>query len=314
MVKRTLLVLCIAIIALSTLFAAGQTESKTTDAKYEIALIIKATDSDFWQTVIDGGEQFDAENPDVNVTIYGPSSEAETEEAIRILENVVISKPDAIVIASQAGAGAVPAVNDAMAQGIPVITIDTEIPTDVISHLATDNKLGGSMAADTMVEFFEEYDIPLKGTVGILSAIVCDTDTDRGTGFSERMQEIAPDVTVIRSRYTDNEAAQAMTVTEDFLTSYDDLIGLFGIDYAMGEGISLALRQANRQDSVIAVSFDDTEAELIALEQGVLKALVIQAPFVMGHRGCELAVEAIEGKEIPSYVDTGVNILRKEDL
>ena len=67
----------------------------------DVAVIIKATTSDFWQYVLVGAENYGKEFPDrVKITTYGPPSEADIDEQVSILENVVSSDPDAIVIAS----------------------------------------------------------------------------------------------------------------------------------------------------------------------------------------------------------------------
>jgi len=34
----------------------------------------------------------------------------------------------------------------------------------------------------------------------------------------------------------------------------------------------------------------------------------------MGYAGCEYAVKAAMGEEIPAFIDTGVNVTRAEDL
>ena len=288
--------------------------ASATDNPVEIGMIVKSVNSEFWQNMLDGGKQFDEENENVTVTAYGPESETDIERAITILENVVTSGPDAIVVASQSGEGAIPAVTTAMEQGIPVITADTVIPTDVVSHLATDNVAGGKIAAETMVEVLEENGIEKKGTVVIVHVVVCDTDTKRGEGFDERLSELAPDINVVHSNYTDDEVVKAMTLTEDVVTTYDDLIGLFGIDYNIGEGIALAIEQAGLQDDVMVVAFDDSEAEINALKKGVIKALIVQDPYNMGYKGCEFAVRTLNGEEVPKYFDTGVKVLKKEDV
>ena len=110
------------------------------------------------------------------------------------------------------------------------------------------------------------------------------------------------------------QVAQAMAVTEDFITTYDDLIGVFGIDYAMGEGIAPAIEQAGLQDEVMVVAFDNSEGEINALRDGIIKALVVQDPYNMGYKGCDFAVRSLAGEELPSYFDTGVLVVRKEDL
>jgi len=288
--------------------------ASATDNPIEIGLIVKSVNSEFWQNMLDGGEQFDKENENVKVTPYGPESETDIEGAITILENVVTSAPDAIVVASQSGEGAIPAVKTAMSQGIPVITADTVIPTDVISHLATDNIAGGKIAAEAMVEALEENGIEKKGTVVIEHVVVCDTDTKRGEGFEERLSKLEPEINIVHSQYTDDEVAKAMTVTENLITTYDDLIGVFGIDYNIGEGIALAIEQAGLQDEVMVIAFDDSEAEINALKKGVIKALIVQDPYNMGYKGCEFAVRVLNGEEVPEYFDTGVKVLKKEDV
>lgn len=313
--KKITLVLVIMAMMVIPVFAGGQQDSAADSGKTEIALIIKATDSGFWQKVIEGGEAFDAENADVNVTVYGPASEADIEEAIGILENVVESGPDAIVIATNAGEGAVPAVENALSQGIPVITVDTGIPADVTSHLATDNVLGGKLAADAMVEFFDEYGIAKKGTVAIVAAVAgVDTIIYRDGGFMDQLKILAPEIKILDPRYVDNDIAKSMTTAEDLITTYDDLIGIYADNNHTGDGVAKAIEQAELKDKVMVVAFDDDEDEIQALRDGVIKALIIQDQFNMGYSGCAYAIKALNGETIPKFVDTGVKVTRKEDL
>jgi ABC-type sugar transport system substrate-binding protein len=91
---------------------------------YNIALIIKATDSDFWQYVIIGGTNYGLDHPDqAKVSRYGPKSEADIDKQVAILEDVISRKPDAIVIASTSSDATVPALENAIDQGIVVVTI-----------------------------------------------------------------------------------------------------------------------------------------------------------------------------------------------
>ena len=283
----------------------------------EIALIVKATDSGFWQKVITGGETFDEENENVHVTVYGPASEADVDESITILENVVTSGPDAIVIASNAGEGAVPAIEDAVSQGIPVITVDTKIPTEsVTSHLATDNVLGGALAAEAMVAQLDAAGIEKTGKIAIVAAVAgVDTIIDRDGGFSDKMAELAPDIEILTPVYVDNEIEKALTETEQIITREgDDLIGIYADNNHTGDGVGRAIKQAGLQDSVIIVAYDDDQEELDFLAEGVIKTLIIQDQFNMGYSGCEFAVKVINGEEIPSFVDTGVQVTTADDL
>ena len=314
--KRMFLILLVAVLCVSSVFAGGQKEpEKAKDGKTEIALLIKATDSGFWQKVASGGLAYAKENPDVHVTVYGTASEADIEQSIGILENIVESHPDAIVIGTNAGEGAVPSVVKALGLGIPVITVDTRIPTTVTSHLATDNVLGGKLAAEAMVKHLELNGIPKKGTVAIVAAVAgVDTIIERDGGFIERLKVLAPQIKILDPRYVDNDIAKSMTTTEDMITTYDDLIGIYADNNHTGDGVARAIEQAGLQNKVIVVAFDDDEEELIALKDGVIKTLIIQDQFYMGYSGCAYAVKALKGEALPDFVDTGVKVTEKEDL
>lgn len=292
-------------------------EEESAPEMIEIALIVKATDSGFWQKTIEGGEAFNADNDNVNVTIYGPASEADVDESITILEDVITSGPDAIVIASNAGEGAVAALKEAAAKGIVVMTIDTSIPSDdVTTHLATDNVLGGALAAEAMVDEMVKAGIELKGKVAIVAAVAgVQTIVDRDGGFVDKMAELAPDIEVLTPVYVDNEIEKALAETEQIITREGDLlIGIYPDNNHTGDGVGRAIKQAGLQDSVVVVAFDDDQEELDFLAEGVIKALIIQDPYNMGYLGCGTAVKALMGEEVPSFVDTGVVVTRKEDL
>lgn len=284
---------------------------------YEVALIVKATDSGFWQKVIEGGEAYDAENDNVNVTVYGPASEADVDEQLSILENVITSGPDAIVIASNAGEGAVAALKDAVDKGIVVMTVDTSIPTDVVTtHLATDNVLGGELAAQAMVDQMNAAGIPLKGKVAIVAAVAgVQTIVDRDGGFIDKMKEIAPDIEVLTPVYVDNEIEKALSETEQIITREgDDLIGIYADNNHTGDGVGRAIKQAGLKDSVVVVAFDDDQEQLDFLKEGVIKALIIQDQYNMGFSGVGYAIRAIQGESLPKFVDTGVKVTTAADL
>ena len=93
--------------------------------KYEISVIVKAVNSDFWQTILSGAKAFMRDQPErVAVSVFGPPEESDVLEQVAILEEIVNKKPDGIVIASTSNDLTVPAIERAMAQGIPVVTLD----------------------------------------------------------------------------------------------------------------------------------------------------------------------------------------------
>ncbi|TVQ39734.1 MAG: LacI family transcriptional regulator [Spirochaetaceae bacterium] len=305
-----------------SLFAGGAAEPATMEAEppYDIAFIVKATDSDFWQYTIVGARAFAAENPDlVRITEFGPPSEADIDQQVLILEDVIAAGYDAIVIASTSSDATVPAIERAVAAGTPVITIDNRVNTaDPVPLLATDNKVGGALAADMMLEAMEEHGIEPRGKVGLISAMAgVQVLVDRDDGFLERIAEIAPEIEMLETRYVDNDITVALAAAEDLITAHgDELIGIFADNNHTGIGVSRAIIEQGLEDEVMVVAFDSDPAEVEALEQGAIKALIVQDPFRMGHEGVEFAVRALEGEwdTLPRYLDTEVAAVTQENM
>ena len=89
-----------------------------------VAVIVKATDPDFWQYVFIGANNYAVEHPDVvELTTHGAAFETEVEAQVAIVEEVIESAPDAIVLAPLDFEALSPGVEKAMNRGIPVIMI-----------------------------------------------------------------------------------------------------------------------------------------------------------------------------------------------
>lgn len=290
-------------------------------AEREISVIIKATDSEFFQHMASGAKKYAKENNDVKVNILGAPTEADIDKQVAILENVIQNKPDAIVIAAANSEALLPAIEKAADEGIVVITVDNKVDTPkVSSFLATDNLLGGSLAADKLVEAIKKNNLSMDGKVALISSmsgmIILD---QRNDGFLNRMAEIAPNIEILPTRYTNNDILISMSTAQDMMTANKDLVGFFANNNHTGDGVALAIREAGAKGKVVAVAFDSDPEEVTALREGILYALIIQDPFGMGYKGTEAAIKVLNGEKLPAYVDTGVyaitqDVMDSEDM
>jgi len=310
--KKIFLIIIMVVLFSITLVGYGQAQ----EGKYEVAVIIKATTSDFWQYVLIGAENAAKDNPAIHVTTYGPPSEADMDKQLSILEDVISRKPDGIVISSTSSDATVPALEQAYDAGIKIVTIDNKVKTDKVhSFLATDNVEGGGKIAKELVDGLKAKGIPLKGKVGFISAMAgVQVLIDRAKGFTDKLKELAPDLEIIGPRYVDNDVLKALSTAEDILTAYSDVVGFFADNNSTGDGLARVIIERKLSDKIVAVAFDSDPEEIKALESGVLKALLLQDPYGMGYNGVMSVFDAIQGKTLPKYINTGSTVVTKENM
>lgn len=285
---------------------------------YEIAVIVKAVNSDFWQTLLLGAKTAMKERPDlVKVTTYGPPEESDVQEQVEILEKVVAEKPSAIVIASTSNDLTIPAINRALDMGIPVIIEDNLISSDrYTAFLATDNANAAANAAEAMLQDWKRAGISTEGKkyVVINSSRTSQVDLVRDKGFIDRMNALATDIRMLDIQYVENDAQLTAKVVQELIADNPELIGVFADNDQTGIGVANGIQAAGAAGRVMAYAFDSNDTEIQAVKDGVLNGMVVQDPFGMGYKGVFYAVDALEGRTVPKNVDTGATIVTKENL
>ncbi|MCL2618400.1 MAG: substrate-binding domain-containing protein [Defluviitaleaceae bacterium] len=294
-----------------------QPEPGAAEGPFDIPVIIKATDSDYWQILASGALRFADQNPDlVNVTILGPPSEIDIDQQVAILENTIATQPDAIVIASTSSVATVPAVEQAMGMGIPVVTLDNRLETDVFtSFLATNHYLASGLVADYMVATWADEGIDPSGQSVIVISSVAGTavNTARTNGFINRMRELVPDINVLETQFANNDIQVALDIAVSTISANDDLIGIFGDNNHMGVGIALAIEELDRSD-IITFAFDANVEQVNAIHAGFLNGIVVQDPFGMGYNGVDFAVRTIRGETVPFEVVVDTNLVTLDNI
>jgi ribose transport system substrate-binding protein len=282
-------------------------------AEDTVAVIVKATTSEYWQWVFKGAEDA-GKKLGVKIEKLGtPKDDAAGQ--IGVLETAVASKPAAVVISPtifEALGDPIAAVTDA---GIPVIVIDSGAKTDkYASFLTTNNEAGGRAAAEALAACLKERTGKVAGKVGYLTAMAGHESLDsRDRGFLEGMKAY-PDVTVVGNRVANNEEAQGMSLTADMLTKDPDLVGLFADNAQMGTGAGASISEQKLGDKFCLVAFDSDAGELEHLKNGSIYALVIQDPYMMGFAGVWYGYAAAHGVRLPKDVDTGVGTVTKATM
>lgn len=309
MIKKMLLMIIIS----STIISCGPSQ-KTASTQpgqktIEIAVIPKSFSHQFWLTVKAGADQAGKELG-VKIVWQGTAKETEIEQQINIVQDMINRGVSAIVLAASDANALIGIVETAINKGIPVITIDSGVNSDKpLSFVATDNVAGAKIAADTLAKLIGE-----QGEVGLIPFVAgAATSEMRERGFKEGIAHY-PNIKLVSTLYSDSNVAKAMDVTNDMLTSFPNIKGIFAANESSAVGCAQAIRSKGKVGQVKIVAFDAAEEEIQALKEGVIQALIVQNPFKMGYLGVKSAYDAIQGKPIEKRIDTGVTVVTSENL
>jgi ribose transport system substrate-binding protein len=283
-------------------------------AGLNVIVIVKATNSQYWQYVFAGARKAVADMG-AQGSYLGASAESDIAGQISITEDAISRHPAALIIAPTAAKPLVAPIERATSAGIPVIVIDSSVETTkYASFLATDNEAAGRLAADQLAAFIKQTKGSAAGKVAYLTALPgVGSLTARDKGFTEELQKF-PGLKVVDHRYGNNDAAQSLNNTTDILTKNPDLAGIFADNNMMGDGAGRALQEKSLAGKVALVAFDTDDQELAFLKSGVIDALIVQDPYMMGYAGVMYGIMAHYGAALPKALDTGVYAVTKANM
>lgn len=306
---RTLCKLIAVCIAFSLLAGCGNktTTSTSKATTLRIALVPKSTSHNFWQTVRAGAEAA-AKEEGAELIFRGPAKETDVAGQITIMEDLTNQKVDAIVMAACNSKALIKPVEKAIAAGIPVVTVDSGIDSDIAPFIATDNVAGASKGADELARIIGD-----KGNVGVIPIVSgAATSTMREKGFKDQIAK-HKSIRVVSTLFSECDEAKGMSATEDMLTSNPNIVGIFNACGPGAVGSARVLEQRKLAGKVKLVAFDAFPAEIEALKKGTIQALVVQNPYKMGYEGVKAAIKAKHGAKVVG-MDTGVAIVTMKNF
>lgn len=305
--KKLLILISVAVFALSC----GGNAKKDGEASKDVVLITMDSLDQHWLSVKKGAEE-KAKELGLNLIFRAPAGKTDPNEQTRMVEDAINQKAGAILLAPTDAAALAPVAKKVREAGIPLILIDSPLSTeDYDAILSTDNAAAGALAADTLAKLLNG-----KGKIAIVHAQAAASSTiSRGKGFEDQLKKIAPDIQIVSVQYSDGDKAKALNIATDIMTANPDLVGFYTSNEGSTVGVARAIESVNKKDSIMLVGFDKSDDTVKAIENGTLKATMVQNPEVMGSKGVEYANMYItKTGEVARTTDTGVTVVTLENI
>ncbi|MEW4528454.1 sugar ABC transporter substrate-binding protein [Maioricimonas sp. JC845] len=287
------------------------------DGKPHVALIMKSLANEFFSTMAAGAENHQQEHADeYRLTVNGIKDERDLARQVALVEEMVASGVDAIVIAPADSKALVPVLKRAQDEGIIVINIDNRLDADVLADqgatipfVGPDNRAGARKVAEYLAGQLSKGD-----EVVVLEGIRTSFNgQQRRLGFEDAMQ--AAGIEIVDSQSAQWEMSQANQIASSMLSEHPDIKAILACNDSMAMGAMAAVKAAGRTDDVKIIGFDNISAVQDAIREGRIVATADQHGDQLAVYGIEYALKlladpesAVEDRETP------VDLITVEEL
>lgn len=276
------------------------------DAK--IALITMDSIDQHWITMNEGA-QAKAEELGVKVDFMSPNTKDDAQQ-IECVNNAVAGGYNAIMVAANGPDAISSSLQEAVDAGVKIVYVDSPANVEAEATFSTDNKAAGQTAGEEMKKALEDAGLT-SGKIGIINVnAATDSCVMREEGFRAAFD--GTDFELMETQYGEGDAAKSQSIAENYVTQ--GVVGIFGCNEGSTTGAGNAIKASGNSD-IIGVGFDKSDAIINLIQDGYLLCTMAQNPDIMGEKGVEACVKAIDGEDLGGeVVDTGVSVLTAEAL
>lgn len=280
------------------------------DKKMYVPVISKGFQHQFWQAVKKGAEKAAAEF-NVDITFEGPETESQVDKQIEMLQAALDKKPAAIAFAALDSKAAIPLLEKAQSDDIPVIGFDSGVDSSIpVTTAATDNVAAAALAADKMAEL-----IGGKGEVAIVAHDQTSrTGVDRRDGFVKQIEAKYPDIKIVDIQYGGGDHLKSTDVAKAIIQAHPDIKGIFGANEGSAIGVMNAVTELKKEGKIVIIGYDSGKLQIDAIRNGLMAGAITQDPIGIGYWAVKAAVQAKKGESVPKTIDTGFHWYDKTNI
>ena len=309
----------VGVVAVSCLAVIGLASCQTPYHEQEERYVFVASNVNlpYWQEA-QAGLTDAAKQLGVKSELTGPEK-FDPQEQLRAFQKVVESKPAGIMISVTRPELFQDAINAAIAQGIPVITVDSDAPNSKrIMFVGTDNFRAGGESAKRMADILKG-----QGQVVVITIPGQLNVDERLRGVNETLKKY-PGIKIVQAIDDKGDPRVANDNIAALLKAKAKIDGIIALEASGGSGAAEALHRLDVKIPI--VGFDKDPETLDWIDRDGITATVTQKPYVMAYYALKFADDlhhnavhdfkdwrTAPAPPMPTFVDTGTAVVDKSN-
>jgi rhamnose transport system substrate-binding protein len=264
----------------------------------KIVMVPKFTGTAYFAATEKGAKEAVAElkgkGADIDFLYTGPTA-ANTDEQIRMIDDLVAQKPDAIIIAASNADAVVPVANKAKTSGIKVITYDGDV-ADPAARQWFVNQGTFTQAGAALVDVVAEQ----AGATSRLAVV----STDPGA-FSQnswiaamkaQMQAKYPKMQLVDIGYGQNKPTESFSAAQDLISRHRSQLDAIVVPSVVAlPKVAEAVEQAGLTGKIVVTGMSTPNQIREFVKRGTVKTVVLWNPVDLGYLAVYAAQASLAG-------------------
>lgn len=262
----------------------------------------------FWVAVAYGIVE-EAERMGVDMTLYEAGGYVNLPRQLSQFDDCMAGGFDAIIVGAISEAGLAQKFQEALDKGIPVISTVNPVadaPTTAKMYVEFD-KMGYQTA-----RYLKEY-------VGGEKAAAVTFPGPAGSGWAESFNDgfkkelEGSNIQILDEKFGDSGVAVQLQLIQDALQAYPEMNVIWGTAPTAEAAIG-AVAEIGREGEILIMSSYENQAMLDAMNRGEILGFATQYPVLEGRVAIDMAVRALEGKEVVAFVKPIPDMISKSSV
>jgi inositol transport system substrate-binding protein len=235
---------------------------------------------------------------ELGVTVNIVDAKDDTATQLSQVENFVSQGVSAIIVVPVDTSAAQPLADAAKAASIPIVFVNRDPAIGDVPYVGSQSLVAGTLEMTELAK--------LAGGQGNVVILEGQTSNEAAVSRTQGCNDVVglnPGMKVVATQAGDWDRAKGQSITENWIQSGQDFTVVCANNDEMALGAINALKEANLLDKVFVGGVDATSEALAAMQAGELEVTVFQDAKGQGSGGVDAALDLIQGKFVPSYVD-----------